>query len=149
MTLSVWAPAAKSVELVTNQMRRALQPLPQGYWQIDVPDAALAGGYKYSLDGGLPVPDPRSAWQPDGVHGASHPLPALRHAGSFNATALEHAVIYEMHVGTFTPEATYAAARSRLEHLATLGVTHLELMPLASFPGKRGWGYDGVDLFAP
>jgi maltooligosyltrehalose trehalohydrolase len=149
MTLSVWAPAAKSVELVTNQMRRALQPLPQGYWQIDVPDAALAGGYKYSLDGGLPVPDPRSAWQPDGVHGASHPLPALRHAGSFNATALEHAVIYEMHVGTFTPEGTYAAALGRLEHLVTLGVTHLELMPLASFPGRRGWGYDGVDLFAP
>lgn len=149
MNLSVWAPAAKSVELVTNQMRSALQPLPEGYWQIEVPDAALAGGYKYSLDGGLPVPDPRSAWQPDGVHGASHPLPALRHAGSFNAKALEHAVIYEMHVGTFTPEGTYAAARSRLEHLVTLGVTHLELMPLASFPGKRGWGYDGVDLFAP
>ena len=149
MILSVWAPAAKSVELVTNQMRRALQPLPEGYWQIEVPDAALAEGYKYSLDGGLPVPDPRSAWQPDGVHGASHPLPALRHAGSFNAKALEHAVIYEMHVGTFTPEGTYAAARGRLEHLVTLGVTHLELMPLASFPGKRGWGYDGVDLFAP
>jgi maltooligosyltrehalose trehalohydrolase len=149
MNLNVWAPAAKSVELVTNRMRRALQPLAQGYWQIEVPDAALAEGYKYSLDGGLPVPDPRSAWQPDGVHGASHPPPALRHVGSFNAKALEQAVIYEMHVGTFTPEGTYAAARGRLEHLVTLGVTHIELMPLASFPGKRGWGYDGVDLFAP
>jgi maltooligosyltrehalose trehalohydrolase len=149
MILSVWAPAAKCVELVTNQMRRTMQPLPQGYWQIEVPDAALAEGYKYSLDGGLPVPDPRSAWQPDGVHGASHPLPALRNAGTFNAKPLEHAVIYEMHVGTFTPQGTYAAARGKLEHLATLGVTHLELMPLASFPGKRGWGYDGVDLFAP
>ena len=149
MILSVWAPAAKRVELVTNQMRSALQPLPDGNWQIEVPDSALAEGYRYSLDGGLPVPDPRSAWQPDGVHGASHPLPALRHAGGFKAKALEHAVIYEMHVGTFTPEGTYAAALGRLEHLVTLGVTHLELMPLASFPGRRGWGYDGVDLFAP
>jgi maltooligosyltrehalose trehalohydrolase len=149
MILSVWAPTAKSVELVTDQMRRPLQPLPEGCWQIEVADAALAEGYKYSLDGGPPVPDPRSAWQPDGVHGASHPLPLLRNAAAFNAKPLEHAVIYEMHVGTFTSEGTYAAARAKLGHLVTLGVTHLELLPLASFPGKRGWGYDGVDLFAP
>ena len=149
MILSVWAPAAKSVELVTQGTRLALQPLPEGCWQIEAADAAIAAGYKFSLDGGPPLPDPRSAWQPDGVHGASHPPPALRETPAFNARALEHAVIYEMHVGTFTPEGTYAAARGKLQHLVGLGVTHLELMPLASFPGKRGWGYDGVDLFAP
>jgi maltooligosyltrehalose trehalohydrolase len=149
MILKVWAPAAKSVELVTGAERRGLQPLSEGYWQIDVPEAALADGYKYSLDGGMPVPDPRSAWQPQGVHGASYALPGLRSPGVFEVKGLEQAVIYELHVGTFTPAGTYVAAREKLAHLSSLGVTHVELLPLASFPGKRGWGYDGVDLFAP
>ena len=149
MILSVWAPAAKSVDVVIGDERHALQALSEGRWQIDLPGDSLAGGYKYSIDGGNPVPDPRSAWQPHGVHGASYPQPVLRKPLHFKATALERAVIYELHIGTFTPAGTYAAARDKLAHLATLGVTHVELMPLAAFPGKRGWGYDGVDLFAP
>jgi maltooligosyltrehalose trehalohydrolase len=149
MILEVWSPAAHSLELVTDQERRALQPMAEGYWRIDVADEALSAGYRISVDGGRPVPDPRSAWQPQGVHGASYPRPPLRKPGSFNAKGLESAVMYELHVGTFTPAGTYAAAREKLAHLSALGVTHVELMPLASFPGKRGWGYDGVDLFAP
>ncbi len=149
MILKVWAPKAESIELVTGQHRRALQRAADGHWHIDADDESLAGGYRYSIDGADPVPDPRSAWQPDGVHGASFALPHLRKPGAFTAKGLEHAVIYELHVGTFTPAGTYAAARDKIEHLSTLGITHVELLPLASFPGKRGWGYDGVDLFAP
>ena len=149
MILKVWAPKAESIELVTGQHRRALQRAADGHWHIDADDESLAGGYRYSIDGADPVPDPRSAWQPDGVHGASFAPPHLRKPGAFTAKGLEHAVIYELHVGTFTPAGTYAAARDKIEHLSTLGITHVELLPLASFPGKRGWGYDGVDLFAP
>ncbi len=153
MILSVWAPYARTVDLVLGEQRIALRAAPCGYWQADV--SAHAGqNYKYSIDGAAAVPDPRSRWQPAGVHGASqilgpiaHPSPPGR--GVFRAVPLGEAVIYELHVGTFTGEGTYAAAQTKLPHLCELGVTHLELMPLATFPGQRGWGYDGVDLFAP
>jgi len=160
MNIAVWAPSAKSVELVTPERRVPLYPrtaerAEAGYWQIEVDDSVLAHGYRYSIDGGEPIPDPRSKWQPDGVHGASHLVDierlnaAQERALRFVAKPLRDAVIYELHVGTFTPEGTYAAAQAKLPHLAQLGVTHVELMPLATFPGRRGWGYDGVDLYAP
>ena len=163
MNISVWAPSAKLVELVTSEHRIALRAAADGEWHGDVDASVLAQGYRYSIDGGDPVPDPRSRWQPDGVHGASHAVGALRpddagglgNAGdpqdvlAFRQRPLRDAVIYEMHVGTFTAEGTYAAAQAKLSHLADLGITHVELMPLATFPGRRGWGYDGVDLFAP
>jgi maltooligosyltrehalose trehalohydrolase len=142
------------VDLVSKQRRIALQPLSGGYWQADV-DADAGRGYKYCIDGGAPVPDPRTRWQPQGVHGDSqtaekNPAQAVAHAdGAFQAVPLKEAVLYELHVGTFTPEGTYAAAQTRLAYLRELGITHIELMPLATFPGLRGWGYDGVDLFAP
>jgi maltooligosyltrehalose trehalohydrolase len=151
MKVSVWAPSAKSVALVVPRQRIALHPSRgTGYWQAEVDESLLQQGYRYSIDGGEAVPDPRSRWQPEGVHGASqlvgaaHPRPA-----AFDAKALRDAVLYELHVGTFTPEGTYAAAQAKLPHLVQLGVTHVELMPLATFPGRRGWGYDGVDLYAP
>ena len=180
MNISVWAPSAKSVELVTSERRIALRAAADGEWQGDVDASVLAHGYRYSIDGGDPTPDPRSRWQPDGVHGASYAVGALRprdaaetrgiddarNAGDTLGThdsvhadyeqafpfwqrPLRDAVIYEMHVGTFTAEGTYAAAQAKLSHLVDLGITHVELMPLATFPGRRGWGYDGVDLFAP
>lgn len=153
MIVHVWAPSAKSVDLVAGGRRIALRPSSDGAWQMEADEALLKNGYKYSIDGGEPVPDPRSRWQPAGVHGDSHPLPRWdeeqTRTRGFEAAALDHAVIYEMHVGTFTPEGTYAGAQSKLPHLVRLGVTHVELMPLATFPGGRGWGYDGVDLFAP
>jgi maltooligosyltrehalose trehalohydrolase len=162
---SVWAPNARSVDLVLMEQRFALTPLADGYWQTAV-TADTRQGYRYSIDGADPVPDPRSRWQPDGVHGASHVLEAewLKPAASrgsashesgsrvhreFRAVPLSEAIIYELHLGTFTPQGTYAAAQGKLAYLAELGITHVELMPVATFPGRRGWGYDGVDLFAP
>jgi maltooligosyltrehalose trehalohydrolase len=148
--VSVWAPSAKSVELVTAEHRIALVPGADGEWQGDVEESLLQGGYRYSIDGGGPIPDPRSRWQPDGVHGASYPVGALRpRDAAVEQRPLRDSVIYELHVGTFTPEGTYAAAQTKLAHLIDLGITHIELMPLATFPGRRGWGYDGVDLYAP
>jgi maltooligosyltrehalose trehalohydrolase len=155
LKISVWAPSAKSVELVTSERRVVLRPAADGEWHGDVDASLLAHGYRYSIDGGDPTPDPRSRWQPDGVHGASYAVGALRPddaKGLGNAgeqRSLRDAVIYELHVGTFTAEGTYAAAQAKLSHLIDLGITHVELMPLATFPGRRGWGYDGVDLFAP
>ncbi|MDP9084129.1 MAG: malto-oligosyltrehalose trehalohydrolase [Pseudomonadota bacterium] len=159
MNISLWAPFAKSVELVTAENRIPLGAGDDGDWQLEVDESLLQGGYRYSIDGGDPLPDPRSRWQPDGVHGASHVVDtsiaadALRSAAPglapARAMALRDAVIYEMHVGTFTPEGTYTAAQGKLAHLLRLGITHIELMPLATFPGARGWGYDGVDLYAP
>jgi len=150
---SVWAPFARYVELVTKDLRVGMQAGPNGYWRTDLEASSVEGGYKYSIDGRDPLPDPRSRWQPDGVHGNSQVLDArelrqLRRA-SFRSKPLRDAVIYELHIGTFTPEGTYAAAQSKLPHLVSLGVTHVELMPLATFPGRHGWGYDGVDLYAP
>ena len=162
MIITVWAPSAKTVELVTTGHRIALHPGADGDWQGDVDESLLQRGYRYSIDGGAPIPDPRSRWQPDGVQGASYAAAPLRpreaavdargieeHAAPFRQRPLRDAVIYELHVGTFTPEGTYAAAQAKLAHLIHLGITHVELMPLATFPGRRGWGYDGVDLYAP
>jgi maltooligosyltrehalose trehalohydrolase len=166
--IRVWAPSAKSVDLVAGERRIALRPAAgrnvrtnagaadpagEGVWQTEVDESLLQLGYKYSIDGDAPIPDPRSRWQPDGVHGNSYLVPtwdeATARTGGFQAKPLEDSVIYELHVGTFTPEGTYAGAQAKLPHLVRLGVTHVELMPLATFPGRRGWGYDGVDLFAP
>jgi maltooligosyltrehalose trehalohydrolase len=152
MILSVWAPSAKCVELVTPTARVALAAGEKGYWRCEIDAAQLRSGYKYSIDGGEPLPDPRARWQPAGVHGPSHVLEVGRldkRDGRFRPQPLRAAIIYELHVGTFTPAGTYTAARERLDHLAGLGITHVELMPLATFPGRQGWGYDGVDLYAP
>ncbi|GAC1670659.1 MAG: malto-oligosyltrehalose trehalohydrolase [Steroidobacteraceae bacterium] len=162
MILELWAPQAKSVELVTPQQRIALRRAAAAenmsaaeYWHCKVDACLLQNGYRYSVDGADPIADPRSMWQPDGVHGPSHIVQAARlrdaqpHPRYFQAKQLREAVIYELHVGTFTPGGTYAAAQAKLPHLVRLGVTHVELMPLATFPGRRGWGYDGVDLYAP
>ncbi len=153
MNFSVWAPSAASVDLVLRDRRISMQPAAPGYWETELDAAQIADGYRYSVDGGPPFPDPRSPWQPEGVHGASHvvdvlELRRLQHP-SFRPKPLRDAVIYELHVGTFTLEGTYAGAQAKLSHLVDLGVTHIELLPLATFPGSRGWGYDGVDLYAP
>jgi maltooligosyltrehalose trehalohydrolase len=148
---SVWAPNAASVELVLGERRVPMRPRQGGWWAAAAP-VPPAADYTFALDGGGPLPDPRSPWQPAGVHGPSR---AVDHAAfdwtdeRWSARPLSDAVIYELHVGTFTPAGTFEAAIERLEDLVSLGVTHLELMPVAEFSGDRGWGYDGVDLFAP
>ncbi|MBN2357989.1 MAG: malto-oligosyltrehalose trehalohydrolase [Deltaproteobacteria bacterium] len=150
--LSVWAPQARQVEVVFGDTRHEMRPEPRGYWQCDPPELAPGGDYAFSLDGGPPRPDPRSAWQPAGVHGPSrlvdHTSFAWSDAG-FAPVPLSQAVFYELHVGTFGRAGTFDGVVPHLDHLAALGVTHVELMPVAAFPGKHGWGYDGVALFAP
>ncbi len=152
MNFSVWAPFAGRVDLRLGTGSFPLQRGPHGVWSADVPPPADGTGYRYSLDGAPPLPDPASRWQPDGVHGDSRVIAAdrlrARHR-PFQPRPLRDAVIYELHLGTFTPEGTYAAAQARLPHLVELGVTHVELMPLAAFPGRHGWGYDGVYWSAP
>src|SRR5918993_1204372 len=124
----------------------------RGVAALTVPKAAAGDRYSYRLEGGDLRPDPASRFQPEGVHGPSEVIDpngyAWRHQ-SWNAPPREQLVVYELHVGTFTPEGTFEAARQRLPQLRELGVTALELMPLADFPGQRNWGYDGVSLFAP
>ncbi|GIW07714.1 MAG: malto-oligosyltrehalose trehalohydrolase [Dehalococcoidia bacterium] len=148
----VWAPAAHRVEIVIDGARRALAAGNAGWWAIDLPDAGPGADYRFAVDGGEPRPDPRSAWQPAGVHGPSRVVDhaAFRWSDTgWNPPPLASAVVYELHIGTFTPEGTFDSAVARLDHLVDLGVTHVELMPVNEFSGSRGWGYDGVDLYAP
>jgi maltooligosyltrehalose trehalohydrolase len=148
----VWAPAAHQVDLVIGRDRWPLQPESGGWWSVDRPGAGPGTDYLFSVDGGEPRPDPRSPWQPAGVHGPSR---VVDHAAfpwtdaGWNPPPLASAVVAEIHIGTFTPEGTFDSAIARLDHLVDLGITHVELMPVNEFPGARGWGYDGVDLYAP
>ncbi len=151
----VWAPERQRVELVINPRTSAethgLERSSDGFHNGYV--AAAAGArYAYLLDGDGPFPDPASRSQPDGVHGPSalvDPRAFRWSDAEWRGVPLEDLLIYEAHVGTFSPEGTYKGLADRLEHLSRLGVTALELMPVADFPGRRNWGYDGVDLFAP
>jgi maltooligosyltrehalose trehalohydrolase len=153
MIFSVWAPFAKSVDIVVEDGAVPMLRQSDDHWYIELDESRVAAGYRYSVDDGPALPDPRSRWQPDGVHGASRIVNTRDwHAAAvpgFRPRPLTEAVIYELHVGTFTPEGTYAGAAKMLPYLVELGITHVELMPVATFPGGRGWGYDGVHLFAP
>jgi maltooligosyltrehalose trehalohydrolase len=124
-----------------------------GYFSAHVPHAGDGTLYRYRLDGSDgPFPDPASRFQPDGPHGPSRVVDPGRFQwtdGSWRGTSIEGQVLYEMHIGTFTKEGTLASAARELPEFARAGITVLELMPLAEFPGRFGWGYDGVDLFAP
>jgi maltooligosyltrehalose trehalohydrolase len=150
--LRVWAPGARTVEVQCSGTRAPMTRTDGGWWSVELRDAAPGSDYSFMLEGGAPLPDPRSAWQPFGVHGPSRIVDhsAFRWSDrGWSAPELASGVIYELHIGTFTPAGTFDAAIDRLGHLVDLGATHVELMPVAEFPGDRGWGYDGVDLFAP
>jgi maltooligosyltrehalose trehalohydrolase len=148
--LTVWAPRAESVDLLLPGSRVPMTRGDDGHWHVTVevePDSA----YAFSLDGGDARPDPRGLRLPDGPHGWSQLFDPAEFAWTDTRWAgvdLEGAVIYELHVGTFTPEGTLDAAAARLDHLVDLGATVVELMPLAPFPGRHGWGYDGVAPYA-
>jgi maltooligosyltrehalose trehalohydrolase len=124
---------------------------PGGYFSGFAEGAGAGTRYRFRLDGGDAYPDPASRFQPEGPHGPSEVIdPAFAWTdGEWRGLAPEGQVFYELHVGTFTREGTLAAAARELPRLRELGVTVVELMPLADFPGRFGWGYDGVDLFAP
>ena len=148
----VWAPAAQTVELYLPGQDRlvGMIPVPGGWWTAPF-DLEPGTDYAFRVDGSPNRPDPRSALQPDGVHGPSRTVDPDTWRWTDQNWAgkdLRGSVIYELHVGTFTPEGTLDAAVSRLGHLVDLGVDIVELMPLAAFPGKAGWGYDGVGLWA-
>ena len=148
----VWAPAAQTVELHLPGQDRLVDmiPAPGGWWTAPL-DLEPGTDYAFRVDGSPNRPDPRSALQPDGVHGPSRTVDPDAWQWTDQNWAgkdLRGSVIYELHVGTFTPEGTLDAAITRLGHLADLGVDIVEFMPLAAFPGKVGWGYDGVGLWA-
>lgn len=152
----LWAPSAKTVALVLRDGAGADRshdmPDTGGGWR-EITLAAPAGArYIYRIDGKLDVPDPASRYNPEDAHGPSEVVDPRAHEWTDEAwrgRPWAEAVIYEMHVGTFSPEGTFAGAERHLDHLAGLGVTAIELMPLADFPGKRNWGYDGVLQYAP
>jgi maltooligosyltrehalose trehalohydrolase len=149
--LRVWAPNARRVEGVLADRRMTLEQLDGGWWR-SVEELAHGVDYRFSLDGGEALPSPRSRWQPLGIDGPSRildPGSFVWTDEAFRAPPLASAVVYEAHVGTFSAEGTFDGAIGHLDHLVALGVTHLELMPVAEFSGDRGWGYDGVDLYAP
>ena len=123
-----------------------------GYWELRAADVGAGDRYWYRLDGDRTLPDPASRFQPEGVHGPSEVIDPKAFAWTdlgWMGTSLQHLIIYELHVGTFSPAGTFAGAAARLDEVARLGVTAIEVMPVAEFPGARNWGYDGVDLFAP
>ncbi|MCC7327645.1 MAG: malto-oligosyltrehalose trehalohydrolase [Burkholderiales bacterium] len=152
----LWAPGARHVDLVIGDEATAdaLTMASDGMgWHTRTVDGARAGTrYAYRIDGGLTVPDPASRANPDGVHARSAVVDPGTHAWRderWRGRPWREAVIYEVHVGTFTPEGSFAGVIARLDDLVDLGVTTVELMPVAAFPGTRNWGYDGVLPFAP
>jgi maltooligosyltrehalose trehalohydrolase len=150
----VWAPAAQRVAVeLDGQMRRPLLPEADGYFSTLVEEVDAGARYRFRLDDReTPLPDPASRFQPEGPHGVSEVVDPTGFAWSdrdWRGVPAERLVIYEMHIGTFTAEGTWEAAMRHLPALVELGVTCVEMMPIAEFPGQFGWGYDGVDLFAP
>jgi maltooligosyltrehalose trehalohydrolase len=149
--LQVWAPLVQSLRLKVNKQRYELEKIEGGWW-INRLSLNHGDNYSFEIDGSDGVPDPRSPWQPQGVHGPSRHLDHSNFAWSdthWQPRPLPSAILYELHVGTFTPEGTFEAVIGKLDHLVELGITHIELMPVAAFLGHHGWGYDGVALYAP
>jgi malto-oligosyltrehalose trehalohydrolase len=148
----LWAPAARSVALVLDEGELSLALRDGGWFERRVDAVAAGTRYGFRIDGDRIVPDPASRANPDGVHARSVVVDPAAYAwndASWRGRLWHEAVVYETHVGTFTPAGTFAAAIEHLDELADLGVTAVELMPLAAFPGARNWGYDGVLPFAP
>jgi maltooligosyltrehalose trehalohydrolase len=149
----VWAPRAeRGVEVEVDGARHAMAAGERGWRWADVDGAAAGSRYGFSVDGGPVRPDPRSPSQPDGVDGRSEVVDHAAFAWTddgWRGVPLAGAVVYELHVGTFTPEGTFDGVIAKLPHLVDLGIDVVELMPVNQFPGERGWGYDGADLYAP
>ncbi len=153
---AVWAPNAERVvvRVLTGAGvgEHALERGADGVHAGEVPGVAAGDDYAYALDGGPDRPDPASRWQPEGVHGPSRVVDPWRFAwtdAAWRGCEMAELAIYELHVGTFTDAGTFDAVIPRLRELRELGITAIEIMPVAQFPGARNWGYDGVELYAP
>lgn len=149
---SLWAPSARQVTLIIDGTERDMVAEEGGWHRLTDAKARAGSLYRYRIDGELVIPDPASRFQPEDIEGPSQvvdPGAYLWTDGDWRGRPWEEAVIYEAHVGTATTEGTFAALTNKLDHLLDLGVTALELMPVADYPGDRGWGYDGVLLYAP
>lgn len=149
---ALWAPTAKQVTLVVDGQEIDLPDPGDGWREVTVPDAKAGSLYQYRIGKDLMVPDPASRFQPDDAHGPSMVVDPNAYGWSvpgWHGRPWEKAVIYEVHVGTATPEGTYKSLERRLPELVDLGITAIELMPIGDFPGKRNWGYDGVLIYAP
>jgi len=152
----LWAPALAQVRLELREgdaaQELAMQAQSGGWHRLQVPHARAGDAYRFVLPDGRRVPDPASRYNPGDVHGASQLVDPRTYEwgdAAWRGRPWHEAVVYELHVGAFTGEGSYAAAAQRLPQLAALGITAVELMPLSDFPGRRGWGYDGVLPFAP
>ncbi|HWN21366.1 MAG TPA: alpha-amylase family glycosyl hydrolase [Gaiellaceae bacterium] len=145
----VWAPAPACVAVRVHGETHGLERADDGFWSGEAP-AAAGDDYRLVVDGRAEWPDPCSRWQPEGVRGPSRVLgPAAFEIAPGPELSLDELVVYELHVGTFSAAGTFEGAIPQLRELRELGVTALELMPVATFPGERGWGYDGLYVFAP
>ena len=149
----VWAPKARKLSVkVGDGLYEMTGPDKRGWWKVSVESAGPGSDYGFQIDDDAGVyPDPRSKCQPHGVHGLSRVYDEKAfqwHDEHWHAPPLSSAILYEMHVGTFTQEETFDSAIEKLDSLTDLGVTHVEVMPVAAYAGDRGWGYDGVSLFA-
>lgn len=152
----LWAPGCEAVGLcIAGRSSESVLPMSacgDDWFERRVTDAGAGTRYRFEVDDGLRVPDPVSRSNPDDVHGASEvvdPVAFHWHDAAWHGRPWDEAVVYELHVGTFSPEGTFAGVTERLDYLVELGVTAIELMPVADFPGARNWGYDGALLFAP
>jgi maltooligosyltrehalose trehalohydrolase len=151
---SVWAPRRKAVVIRVDGKDYSMEgPTERGYWKADVEEARHGCDYAFLLDDDpRPYPDPRSFWQPKDVHSFSRVLDHGKFEWTdhkFRPIPLPSAVIYEMHIGTFTPGGTLDSAIEKLDYLFDLGITHIELLPISSYEGNFSWGYDGVAPYAP
>ena len=150
----VWAPIAKSLDVIFEDRRPRirLEPEGNGYFSGCAPGVSAGARYKYSLNGGEAYPDPASRYQPEGVHGPSEVIDPNAFVWSDSrreGVKLEGQILYELHVGTFTRGGTWASAAEKLPYLRDTGITLIEVMPVSAFPGRFGWGYDGVQAYAP
>jgi len=149
----LWAPYAQTVKLLLIQKKLTLPMIKKerGYWELQTNQIQASDLYKFLLDGKKELPDPASKSQPDGVHGASQAIDLSLTSWTDSAwknITLEDYLIYEIHTGTFTPEGTFKGIETKLQYLKELGITAIEIMPVAQFPGERNWGYDGVFPYA-
>jgi maltooligosyltrehalose trehalohydrolase len=151
---TVWAPLVEAiaVEIVSPEPQQLkMTRNDRGYWQASAPHLPAGTRYRYQIDGQDAWPDPASQFQPEGVHGPSEVVDHRRYNwqdDGWQGISLVDYIIYELHIGTFTPEGTFAAAIARLSDLVELGISAIEIMPVAQFPGDRNWGYDGAFPFA-